>query len=408
MKIVNKLRKKIIIITLASLSTILVLMLIIINSYNFAGVASGADNVLEAIQRAGGAFKEPGNKEESDETSVKGKPSNEERYSTRYFTYAFNDDGSLEKIAFNISSFSESDAEEIAKTYKNETNNGWYKFFYRYKNYTYDDKQYFTLIDQTRELEPSFRVLWSSAITGFAGILITFIVLIPLSKMIVKPIEESLRKQKRFISDASHELKTPLAIISLNNELEETEKGESENTQNIAKQTNLLSKMIKNLNDLAKMDEIEDVPFSSMDITKMVNETCSSFSGIAQQYKKKMIINVEKDLTYFGNQEKIARLFSILLDNAIKYSLTYIEVSVQSSVSPNKGMTIIVRNDAEKIPEGNLDVVFDRFYRLQEARASSIAGTGIGLSMAKEIVDMHHGKISATGKEGTFEIKAVL
>ncbi len=408
MKIVNKLRKKIIIITLASLSTILVLMLIIINSYNFAGVASGADNVLEAIQRAGGAFKEPGNKEESDETSVKGKPSNEERYSTRYFTYVFNDDGSLEKVAFNISSFSESDAEEIAKTYKNETNNGWYKFFYRYKNYTYDDKQYFTLIDQTRELEPSFRVLWSSAITGFAGILITFIVLIPLSKMIVKPIEESLRKQKRFISDASHELKTPLAIISLNNELEETEKGESENTQNIAKQTNLLSKMIKNLNDLAKMDEIEDVPFSSMDITKMVNETCSSFSGIAQQYKKKMIINVEKDLTYFGNQEKIARLFSILLDNAIKYSLTYIEVSVQSSVSPNKGMTIIVRNDAEKIPEGNLDVVFDRFYRLQEARASSIAGTGIGLSMAKEIVDMHHGKISATGKEGTFEIKAVL
>lgn len=408
MKIVNKLRKKIIIITLASLSTILVLMLIIINSYNFAGVSSGADNVLEAIQRAGGAFKEHGGREQNDETSTKGKPSDEERYSTRYFTYAFNDDGSLEKIAFNISSFSESDAEEIAKTYKNETNNGWYKFFYRYKNYTYGDKQYFTLIDQSRELEPSFRVLWTSAITGFAGILITFIVLIPLSKMIVKPIEESLRKQKRFISDASHELKTPLAIISLNNELEETEKGESENTQNIAKQTNLLSKMIKNLNDLAKMDEIEDVPSSSMDITKMVNETCSSFSGIAQQYKKKMIINVEKDLTYFGNQEKIARLFSILLDNAIKYSLTYIEISVQSSVSPNKGMTIVVRNDAEKIPEGNLDVVFDRFYRLQEARASSIAGTGIGLSMAKEIVDMHHGKISATGKEGVFEIKAIL
>ena len=408
MKIVNKLRKKIIIITLASLSTILVLMLIIINSYNFAGVSSGADNVLEAIQRAGGAFKEHGGREQNDETSAKGKPSDEERYSTRYFTYAFNDDGSLEKIAFNISSFSENDAEEIAKTYKNETNNGWYKFFYRYKNYTYGDKQYFTLIDQSRELEPSFRVLWTSAITGFAGILITFIVLIPLSKMIVKPIEESLRKQKRFISDASHELKTPLAIISLNNELEETEKGESENTQNIAKQTNLLSKMIKNLNDLAKMDEIEDVPSSSMDITKMVNETCSSFSGIAQQYKKKMIINVEKDLTYFGNQEKIARLFSILLDNAIKYSLTYIEISVQSSVSPNKGMTIVVRNDAEKIPEGNLDVVFDRFYRLQEARASSIAGTGIGLSMAKEIVDMHHGKISATGKEGVFEIKAVL
>ncbi len=403
MKAVNKLRKKMIAVSLASVSSIIIALLLIINSYNFYGVTAGADSSLDAIAKSGGSFKihDPNKGDEGKEHD------REDKYSVRYFTYAFNEDGSLETITFNISTFSTSEAEEIAKTYGNkESSNDWYKFFYRYKNYEYGGRKYFTLIDQYRELEPSFRVLWTSTIVGLAGIILTFLLLIPFSKLIVRPIENMITMQRRFVSNASHELKTPLAIISLNNELEEVDKGESENTQNIGKQVNLLSKMIKNMNDLAKMDEGEIITFSSFDLTKLVTEMFDSFKGISTQYKRKMTCEVEKGITYYGNQDKIGRLFSILLDNAIKYSKTYIDLKVETTVKKN--IIITATNDTEKLPDGNLDSVFERFYRLQEARSSNIAGTGIGLSLAKEIVTYHNGTITATGKDNVFEIKVVL
>ncbi len=420
MKATAKLRTKIIGITLLSLSTILVTILVFVNVYNFARVSDGADNTLKHIARSGGSYKIHDKKPDDSKDSssqdssidnilndLPDDPTNDNKDSTRYFTYAFNDDGSLEKIAFNISSISEDEAETITLTYGKEiSNKGWYNFFYRYLSYEYNERHYFTLIDQNRELEPTFRVMWASIVAGFAGIFITFLILIPLSKMIVKPVEDNFEKQKHFISDASHELKTPLAIISLNNELEEAETGGNENTENISKQINLMSKMIKNLNDLAKMDEEEKVPFAVFDMTKLATDVFDSFRGVSSQYKKKINFEVEKNLTYYGNKDKIERLLSIFLDNATKYSKSYITCTIESYQS--KGIIIVCKNDAENLPEGDLPMVFERFYRLQETRSSSISGSGIGLSMAKEIVSLHHGKISANGKNNVFEIKAIL
>ncbi len=404
MKATAKLRSKIIGITLLSLSTILIALLFFINAYNFSRVSDGADNTLRHIAHSGGTLDTSIKKPDSSDANP---PSNDERNSTRYFTYLFNDDGTLEKIAYNISDISETDAEEITLKYGKElSNRGWYDFYYRYLSYEFKQKHYFTLVDQSRELEPTFRVMWSSIIAAFVGIFVTFLILIPLSKMIVKPIEENFEKQKHFISDASHELKTPLAIISLNNELEEAETGGNENTDNISKQIAIMSKMIKNLNELAKMDEEEKVPFSIIDITQIATNICDSFKGIVSQEGKKFTINIESNLSYFGNRDKIERLMAIFLDNATKYSKTFISFNVTSS--QNKGIIIDVKNDAESLPNGDLPMVFERFYRLQETRSSSVAGSGIGLSMAKEIVSLHHGKISANGNDNVFEIKAIL
>ncbi len=428
MKATAKLRTKVIGITLLSLSTILVTILVFVNVYNFARVSDGADRTLKLIARSGGSYRTPDKKSDDSKDAssldslpdslpsslpdtLPGNPPNDpgtdNRNSTRYFTYAFKDDGTLEKIAYNISSISEDEAQTITLTYGKElSNKGWYNFFYRYLSYEYKERHYFTLIDQSRELEPTFRVMWASIVAGFAGIFITFLILIPLSKMIVKPVEDNFEKQKHFISDASHELKTPLAIISLNNELEEAETGGNENTENISKQIALMSKMIKNLNDLAKMDEEEKVPFASFDMSKLATEVFDSFRGISNQNNKKVTFEVEKNLTYYGNKDKIERLLSIFLDNATKYSKSYITCTIESYQS--KGIIIVCKNDAENLPNGDLPMVFERFYRLQETRSSSISGSGIGLSMAKEIVSLHHGKISASGKDNVFEIKAIL
>lgn len=422
MKAVDKLRKKVIGITLLSLSTILVSILVFVNTYNFVRVANGADKTLRRIANSGGSFKEHEGERPDQSSSVdtgsnldsssilepeKGDegPGREDNNSMRYFTYAFNDDGTLEEIIFNISSISEEEAQSIALAHgKSKSGNGWYDFFYRYSSYDYKGRQYFTLIDQSRELEPSFRVMWASIMAGFAGIFATFLLLIPISKMIVKPVEENFEKQRRFISDASHELKTPLAIISLNNEMEEAETGGNENTANITKQVNILSRMVKSLNDLAKMDEEGKVPFASFDLTKLAKDVYDSFEGVINQYEKKIDFKVDENLTYYGNKDKIERLLRILFDNAIKYSKTYIVYTIAST--QQKGIEIDVKNDTESLPDGNLKMVFERFYRLDDARSSSVSGSGIGLSMAKEIVTLHHGKISASGKNKVFEIKA--
>lgn len=221
----------------------------------------------------------------------------------------------------------------------------------------------------------------------------------------VKPIEENFAKQKRFISDVSHELKTPLAIIALNNDIEMAEHGENANTANISKQVKQLNKIVASLNELAKLDEDEKVPFTSFDLTTLAKETIVSFKGIANQYQKSFKYEIEENLTYIGNPEKIKRLISILLDNAVKYSKSFISIKIYSS---NKNIFMKVENDTNGIPEGNLNAVFERFYRLEEARSSNVSGNGIGLSMAKEIVSIHHGQISANGMNDIFKISVKL
>ena len=183
------------------------------------------------------------------------------------------------------------------------------------------------------------------------------------------------------------------------------EHGENANTANISKQVKQLNKIVASLNELAKLDEDEKVPFTPFDLTTLAKETITSFKGIANQYQKSFEYEIKENLTYIGNPEKIKRLISILLDNAVKYSKSFISIKIYSS---NKNIFMKVENDTNGIPEGNLNVVFERFYRLEEARSSNVSGNGIGLSMAKEIVSIHHGQISANGMNDIFKISVKL
>lgn len=400
METIKRLRRKIIGVTLTSVSSVLIVMAAAINGYNFIRTANNADRTLKVIAKNGGRFGTNGK-----DNLEEGGDSVELPHTTRYFTYAFEGDTPKE-IVFQISFFTKEKAKDIAITIrKGNSSKGWIEGTYRYKKYNINGSDYVTLIDQSRELAPSFRVLWASIIGSLVSVLVIFLILLPISNLMVKPIERNIAKQKRFISDASHELKTPLAIIALNNDIEVAEHGESENATNISKQVKQLTRMANNLNELAKLDEDEKITFVSFNLTDLANDVLSSFRGIANQYKKSLNYEIEENLTYVGNPDKIRRLLSILLDNAVKYSKSCLSFKVSSS---NKNIIIKVENDTNGIPEGNLNVVFERFYRLEEARSSDVSGSGIGLSMAKEIVSLHHGEISAKGENGIFKINVKL
>lgn len=420
---IKKLRIKFMAYAMASIFVFLALILGAINIVNFVRVGEEGDTITKMIMEEGGKFApkdeggEPPTTPEGDSSMApssegeigpgqRGPDSPETRDSTRYFTAVIdsNGNGAILEGAFHISSFSENQATEWAKTLVGKEK-GWSKTNYRYRTYTLnnDGNTYVTVIDMSRELDPSYRILWASLGGTGVGLVISFIALIFVSKWMVKPIEESNKKQKRFISDASHELKTPLTIISANNEILEIEHGENEMTRTIDKQVKRLNEMVKNLNSLAKLDEGVPEKFTEVKLSEIANELCEVFEGNFTKKGLRFDKKIDDNLVINGNDQLISKLIAIFLDNAAKYANTYACLSVIKD-----GSRILIRcdNDAEGIKEGSLDMVMERFYRSDNARASSVEGSGIGLSIAKEIVLAHKGRIYASGHDGVFTIKA--
>ena len=403
---IKKLRRKFINISMLSVFVLLVLILGTINIVNFSIVASDADRVTEMIMNNGGTFAKTPPEGPQLEGGPMGPSSPETPSSTRYFTYSFNKNGEGQKVSYNISIVNEEEALSWASDLLNSrSSKGWSRTSYRYRiyNVTSNNRTYVTVIDQSRELTPSYYVLWASIIGSLVGLIITFIVLLLISKRVIKPIEDSQRMQKRFISDASHELKTPLTIISANNEILEMDYGETLESKEINKQINHLTNIINDLNSLAKFDEAKpNNNDQEFDLSKLVKDISNSFIEPFKEKGKRFEFNISENIFFKGNENQIGTLISSILENALKYSL-----SSTSLILNKDGERIIIEeiNDSNDIEEGPLDQIFERFYRSDEAREKSKDGSGLGLSIAKEIVNLHHGRIYAKGEKGKFILK---
>ena len=222
-----------------------------------------------------------------------------------------------------------------------------------------------------------------------------FILVYIFSSQAVAPVVESLEKQKRFITDAGHELKTPLAVISANVDVLEIESGKSEWTTSIKNQVSRMNGLVKNLLTLSRMDEERmHVVFSDFDMSKTVKDTAISFEALATSKGKKYQMDIEDDIHITGDKNAINQLASLLLDNAMKYSSENGSIHVLLNKG-NKYITFEVSNTCDSIPSGNLDRLFDRFYRADSSRARETGGYGIGLSVARAIANSHGGSIEA-------------
>ena len=237
------------------------------------------------------------------------------------------------------------------------------------------------------------------AVTALAFMLLAVGAALLIGRMLC-PVEEAFVRQRQFVWDASHELKTPLTIIDANTEVLEMESGESQWTKSTRKQIQRLSGLVQQLVTLTRLDEekgLQDI--AEFNLSEAVAESVQPYETLAQTKEKNLTLEIEENISYKGSEKSICQLTGILMDNAIKYSSDKGSITLTLK-KKGKKVFLSVYNDAEDLPQGKLDVLFERFYRLDSSRNSGTGGSGIGLSVAKAIVQAHKGKISAENKNG--------
>ena len=238
-------------------------------------------------------------------------------------------------------------------------------------------------------------------IVSLAGMVAVGILVLLLSKMVMKPVQESYEKQKSFITDAGHEIKTPLTIIDADASILEMDCGEdNEWIKDIRAQVSRLTSLTKDLIYLSRMEEekpqVQNIDFPLSDV---ITETAQSFQALAKVQQKTFRMEVEPMLNLCGDEKAITQLISILLDNALKYSDEHGTISLKAH-SKGRNVCIEVFNTAEKVETSELGRLFDRFYRAEKSRNSQTGGYGIGLSIARAVVDAHKGRITASSADG--------
>ena len=271
---------------------------------------------------------------------------------------------------------------------------------FRYGKFKTEDGTTIIGVDCNTDLSTVNTLLTITLVTIISCILIVLLLLIILSRRIMKPFEENREKQRRFITDAGHELKTPIAIIQSNTEVMEMIDGENKWLTNIKQQTVRMNNLVKGLIELSKMDEqvLSEKEKQKIILSEIVYNSVESFRVPAESKGINLKADIAPNISVMGDLEDIVRLVGILLDNAIKYTDDKKEIAVKLSGKSKKAL-LTVENTCEGLDKESVKKFFDRFYRSDSSRNSSTGGYGIGLSMAQAIVQNHKGKLSVNYTE---------
>lgn len=402
MNMIRKTQQKFIAITLGAISLVLVLILGILNLCIYVAVIFNAQNNIEHIRARRGfiysnysdSFVSDEPDEELNELGGDGKVSymyvrinNMSPATPPFITTNMSDTYTADEIYFAASRLT-----------ANESNSG----FYRDMMYeiTRDDLHtVIVLVDLSGEISFLTSLFRMSVAIVIISLIFVFIFSYYLSRWAIKPVKTALENQRRFISDASHELKTPLAVISANADVLESEIGENKWLSNIKNQAEDMSSLVFDLLDLAKMDEtVDELVLSQFDLSNVVLSKSLEFECTAFESGKTFEQNITDGIIYRGNEEAIRHLVTILIDNAIKHSDEKGIIRVTLTSSGNKKI-FQVYNTGNGIRNSEKNKIFERFYRSDESRSKSTGGYGLGLSIAKAIVDAHNGTITVDGVE---------
>lgn len=242
-------------------------------------------------------------------------------------------------------------------------------------------------------------------IVGGSAMVVLFFLSLILSKRIIRPLEENDSRQKRFISDASHELKTPVAVISANAELLSREVGENEWLANIQYENDRMGALVTQLLDLSRAENAGTV-MERVDLSRIVEGEVLAQESIAFEKGKQIREQIAEGILLMGNPVQLTQLVSVLIDNAIRHS-TGSEIDLHLNRQGHNAV-LTVENDGEEIPPEKQAHLFDRFYRLDEARSSEEGHYGLGLSIAKAVADNHGGTIQVSCQDQRIRFTVVL
>ncbi|MCR5001124.1 MAG: HAMP domain-containing histidine kinase [Lachnospiraceae bacterium] len=404
----KKLQRKMI--AVAFVSIILVFSILVAGMY-FTLVLSNAnraDAITRLISYNNGRMPVIGdfNEEEFEaRTRYKIDLNEEAEFRTRYFTVTVTAEADNYDIKMDhIASVSQTDAVEMAKNVLNKKRETGYYGRYRYRIASTDSsEEYVIFLDCSDYFDSQKASLNISIVLSVMFALLISFIFASLSSKILKPFERNQKAQKQFITDASHELKTPLAIISANAEVLKYKYGENEWTDNIVQQTGKMSSLINQLLILSRMEEFSDNDKKEMlDYSSIVSGSLNRFSEMINERNVTVKNGIDKDIMITGVRNQIENLADILIENAAKYVTEDGDISIKLNRSGRKTV-LRIYNSADIQEDIDPERIFDRFYRTDESRNSTTGGHGIGLSIAKRITEEHGGKIEAELKENGIE-----
>lgn len=481
---ITKLRRNFILVAMCSMAAVLAVIVGTLNLVSYLNMVTKADNILELLAENDAAFpalpgkmepvgKQPNAREEGQDLSenqqaqrVEGQDpaetqqqkeegqdfaetlqaqkedpgkrreslhiqgmSPETPFETRYFSVKLDRTGQVTLVdTGKIAAVETEDAVEFAEEILESGRKHGFYDSYRYQVVTEEDSVMILFVDRSRELASFQTLVFASVSMSLLGLLAVFLLVLFFSKKVFRPVAASYEKQKQFITDASHELKTPLTIISANVEVLEMELADAhpsdwkqqaddveegqlmeglerdlpENTwiKSIKNQIARLTVLVEQLVTLSRMDENNELKEAcDFSLSDAVQETVELFCQPAERKGISLEMEVQENAVYHGEEKLIRQMVSLLMDNAVKYSPEGGNIKVAFSAK-GKHYQLTVRNTTEEIPRGNLDILFERFYRLDSSRNSGTGGSGIGLSIVKSIVEAHKGRISARSEDG--------
>lgn len=401
---ISSLRKKFVFVAMSSTFAVLFVIVAAIQVINYEKVAQQADHLLKIMEDNQGEIPKdnPGQHSmgEKRERPAEGY-SPEMPFITRYFSVTIDEDGEITDVQTqNIAAVQEDAAEEMGTTvWKKGKEKGFYQS-YRYKIAAVEEGQMVIFVDCTKELQSFRSFLITSISVALAGLLLVFLLVLFFSKIVFKPVAESYEKQKRFITDASHELKTPLTIIDANTEVLEMVQGESEWTASIRNQVKRLTYLTQQMVTLTRMEESGQAGnMTVLSLSEIIREAAEPFLLLAEYRDRSLELMIEPDIQCRCDEKMMGQLVSLLLDNGVKYSLIHSTIQLRLEKKGKKAV-FSISNLTDSISQGDLDILFERFYRTDTSRNSDTGGSGIGLSVAKAIVNVHKGKIQAYSSDG--------
>lgn len=404
---IGTLRKKLIYTAMASLFAVLLLIMGAVAILNYWDILSDADNTLTLLAHNGGSFptthqseggpppqKEPGNQE------FKLPP--ELPFETRYFYVTLDSTGSI--LLANTGKIAAVDTQTAMEYARSVWESGKKQGFlgdYRYLQWDTQDGTMVIFLDCGRSLS-SFRTLISTCLlVSLGGFVLVFLLLVLLSSRIVRPFSESYEKQRRFITDAGHELKTPLTIIDADAEILTMDLGENEWVQEIQAQTKRLTNLTHDLILLSRMEEAHPAQRTLCALSHMAQEVVQSFEAVAITHHQTLEAHIHPQLTLYGEESALQKLMTILLDNALKY-MSPAGTAVFRLEQVKGHIRLTVTNPVDHMTREQASQLFDRFYRTDTSRNSQTGGYGLGLSIAQAITTAHRGKISAAIGDGHY------
>ncbi len=402
---IKRLRRKFIRIAMLAVSSVMLLLCFIVNIANYISVNADLTQMLQVISQNQGTIPDlPPN----------GKPNGpfteEKPHSTRYFVLRYTDDGALTNA--DLSKITAVTQEETGAYLEIAQKHGsGFGFTSGYKFYvvqTGENRNMAIFLDCYQEMRSVAMLAVLSLAAMLVCIALVYAIVVLFSRRAIDPVVKSVRLQKQFITDAGHELKTPITVLATSLKVLEMEPGEEKWIAKAQAQTEKLTELVNALVTLSRMDEEESpLQMRQFGISEAVQETAESFRDYAKAQEHDLNLQIAPDLHYNGDEFAIRQLTAILLENAIKYAVAKTPVTLILEKG-KRGIVLRTRNASEPIEKEDLDRLFDRFYRTDKSRTGS-GGFGIGLSIARSIAQGHKGCIYAKDRnDGMIEITAEL